>query len=101
MSLPRRRGRRPVKIRLLKAARAHRDDTSRSFRAAAHVRGTDTPKSPATPQKPYRAPSRYFKHVEGQLSFDDLLKLADKQEGEQDGEQVRRDGPRPLGTVAA
>src|SRR5258708_4336226 len=58
MSLPRRRGWRPVKIRLLKAARAHRDDTSRSFRAAAHVPGTDTPQSPATPQKPYRAPTR-------------------------------------------
>jgi len=38
--------------------RAHRDDTSRSFRAAARVCGTDTPQSPATPQKPYRAPSR-------------------------------------------
>src|SRR5579875_3419957 len=43
----------------------------------------------------------YFKHVEGQLSFDDLLKLAAEQEGEQDGEQVRRDGTQPLGTVAA
>src|SRR6266446_2320396 len=43
----------------------------------------------------------YFKHVEGQLSFEDLLKLAEKQEGEHDGEQVRRDGPQPLGTVAA
>ena len=49
-----------MKIRLLKAVRAHPDDTSRSFRAAAHVRGTDTPQSPATPQKPYRAPSRYY-----------------------------------------
>src|ERR1700686_2455669 len=64
MSLPRRRGCRPVKIRLLKAVRAHPDDTSRSFRAAAHVRGTDTPQSPATPQKPYRAPSRYPSHRE-------------------------------------
>ena len=43
----------------------------------------------------------YFKHVEGQLSFEDLLKLAEQQEGEHDGEQVRRDGPQPLGTVAA
>src|ERR1039458_7489916 len=43
----------------------------------------------------------YFKHVEGQLSFEDLLKLAEQQEGEQDGEQVRSDGPQPLGTVAA
>ena len=43
----------------------------------------------------------YFKHVEGQLSFEDLLKLAEEQEGEHDGEQVRRDGPQPLGTVAA
>ena len=44
------RGCRPVKIRLLKAVRAHPDDTSRSFRAAAHVHGTDTPQSPATPR---------------------------------------------------
>ena len=32
---------------------------SRSFRAAACVPGTDTPKSAATPHKPYRAPRRY------------------------------------------
>jgi hypothetical protein len=33
----------PVQIRFDKAARASPDDTSRSFRAAAHVPGTDTP----------------------------------------------------------
>ena len=46
----------PVQIRCDKAMRAHLDDTSRSFRAAAHVPGTDTPQTPATPQKSYRAP---------------------------------------------
>jgi 8-oxo-dGTP diphosphatase len=40
------------------AARAHPDDTSRSFRAAAHISGTDTPQSPATPRTSYRAPGR-------------------------------------------
>ena len=58
ISLPSVRRRIPVKIRCDKAARAHLDDTSRSFRAAARVHGTDTPQSPATPQKFYRAPNR-------------------------------------------
>ena len=48
----------PVQIRFDKAARASPDDTSRSFRAAAHVPGTDTPQLPATPHAPYRAPRR-------------------------------------------
>jgi hypothetical protein len=48
----------PVQIRCDKAARAHPDDTSRSFRAAAYVPRTDTPRSPATPRISYRAPSR-------------------------------------------
>ena len=52
------RRRSPVQIRCDKAVRAHLDDTSRSFRAAAHVPGADTPQTPAMPQKSYRAPSR-------------------------------------------
>src|SRR5262249_50311718 len=39
----------PVQIRCDKAARAHPDDTSRSFRAAAYVADNDTPRSPITP----------------------------------------------------
>ena len=58
ISLPSLRRGRPVQIRCDKAARAHPDDTSRSFRAAAHVPGIDTPQSPSTAQTSYRAPSR-------------------------------------------
>ena len=44
-------GRSPVQIRCDKAVRAHLDDTSRSFRAACHFAGADTPQTPAMPQK--------------------------------------------------
>jgi hypothetical protein len=62
ISLPSLRRGRPVQIRCEKAARAHPDDTSRSFRAAAHVPGTDTPQSPATSLMSYRAPRRNPSH---------------------------------------
>ena len=58
ISLPSLRRPIPVQIRCDRAARAHPDSTSRSFRAAVHIPGTDTPQSPATPQTSYRAPSR-------------------------------------------
>ena len=60
VSLPSLRRPIPVQIRCDKAVRAHPDSTSRSFRAAAHIPGIDTPQSPATPQKSYRGPSRKY-----------------------------------------
>lgn len=49
----------PVQIRFDKAVRASPGDISGSSRAAVSMSGTDTPQTPATYQKPYRAPGRY------------------------------------------
>src|SRR5487761_1382073 len=76
MSLPSRRGCRPVKIRLLKAVRAHLDVTSRSFRAAAHVPGTDTPQiTRYAPDALSRTKSLPFQH-DTEPSRQPLMSLA-------------------------